>query len=763
MTRPNFRLAALAVAAIVALVAGAPVSQAQTVHFVGAGSSAQFFMAAIAADQAAINANTTLYGGANTIKHWTKKFKASTNDGAYLNDSRKSGIVNQTGNVWLVWIENSGGSATDVWVDVSVDSTVGVRCTLAELTDGIGCHVQITSSAGTISDNLISPSTLWPDNAADVAIDVTAIQAINTSVTGGVHVNVGLTDIRPEDASFATKRLICTTRNATTTCLGDQTAANIGGNITSNQGTGAFAQPVGFALPGEKDPFNTTLTVPTTFVTYPVGAAPVVFVANNNAAPFSNPNLVSGVTPDLKATGQSYPLANLFDGSTSCDTNNLAFGGPGTQGGTALTIFLREPLSGTMNTTEFNLFRSEANVTDSQEGANGGAAMNFSGGNTGTGTPCTGNGQRSRAIGTGEVVGSTTGGTGNAAYGVLGTPNSMGYIFTGWANLAKYKGSANYQYLTIDNIDPLFAAPTAYGECVSGGVPTGQVCGANEACSTGTCTPGGNTAQTVPYCSTSVCTSDLWPSYTDAHTGYTTPAGASYPNVRNGLYKAWTLYRWIAQSSTDPYGPSLVAQEAQNYVNEDVADFIPFAACPPGQGNTCSTPTDGLSVYRSHFKPAAVTEKCPTTADPSNGSATTANTNDGGNTLGGGPECGGDVGGLIGGGTQTAFGISSPSAAYVTWKAGTETKGKGWAVTYKNGDKFSASADAAGTAITLICTDADGSQSITQTTIGAYSSATAIYAAVPNPDTNLTIACQLISGNITHGTATTPGVLSKKQ
>lgn len=765
MARVKFLLAAV-IAAIVALVAATPVAHAQTscgsgclVHFVGAGSSAQFLMASVAADQAALTANAAK-STAGTVKHWTKKFKASTNDGAYLSDNRNAAIVNQTGNVWVVWIENtSSGAVEDIWTDVSVDSTVGNRCALAQETNGSGCQVQITSAAGTVGDNLTAQN-LWPDNAADVAVDVNALNAINTSISGGQHVNVGLTDIRPEDAEYATKRLICTARNTSLTCLGDEDVANIGNSVVSGQGTGAFAQPVGFGLPGEKDPFNTHLTVPTTFTTFELGAAPVVFIANNGGTPFSGAtlNLVSGVTPDIHATGQVYPLARMFDGSSSCDTNNKALGGTGATGGTALTLFLREPLSGTMNTTEFSLFRSFDNTTDSQEGnaANGGIPMPFNGTNAG----CTGNGARSRAIGTGEVVGSTS-----PAFGVLGTPNSLGYIFMGWSNNAKFKAGSSFQYLTLDGIDPMFATPTAYSVCVGGTTP-GQVCGTAEPCGGGgSCTAGGSPSQTIPYCNSAVCTSDMWGAYTDPHTTYTVPAGITYPNVRNGLYKAWSIYRWVAPVTSDPYGPSLVAQEAQNYVDGDVADFVPFSACAPGAGSSClpGSPTDGLSVYRSHFTPAGVSEVCPTATHPDNGAASGANGKDGGNSLGGGPECGGDVGGLINGGTQAAFGTNSPSVTYATWKAGTETKGKGWSLAHKNGDLFNSVTDAAGSPITIICTDASGKQTVTDTTVGFFTSTTTIYALTPNPDTNLLIACRVTGANTTHAAATAPGVVSKHQ
>ncbi len=295
--------------------------------------------------------------------------------------------------------------------------------------------------------------------------------------------------------------------------------------------------------------------------------------------------------------------------------------------------------------------------------------------------------------------------------------------------------------------------------CV-GGTTAGQVCGTAETCGGGgICTPGGSTAQTVPYCNSTNCTSDLWDAYTDANTGYTVPAGVTYPNIRNGLYKAWSIYRWVTTATSDPYGPSLVSQEAQNYVDGDVADFVPFSACAPGTGSSClpANPTDGLAVYRSHFKPTGVTEVC--TPDPDNGAASGANLLDGGNSLGGGPECGGDVGGLINGGTQAAFGTNSPTVMQITWKS-TLTAHKGYQITHKNGDAFTNLS--IGEAVAVTCTGSSGAQATTVTTVEDIVGAD-FYLTAANPTTPNTFVCRLVAGNSSHTAATTPGVLSKKQ
>ena len=122
MTRMKSLFAAAVASAIVAVV---PAANAQTFHFVGSGSSAQWTMAALAADQLAINQ------GNGTVCHWTGATGSSNTD-ALVTDNRDVRILPETGNVWIVWSQNAACSSTtatvtDIWLAVSVDSTVGVR------------------------------------------------------------------------------------------------------------------------------------------------------------------------------------------------------------------------------------------------------------------------------------------------------------------------------------------------------------------------------------------------------------------------------------------------------------------------------------------------------------------------------------------------------------------------------------------------------------------------------------------------------------
>jgi hypothetical protein len=170
--------------------------------------------------------------------------------------------------------------------------------------------------------------------------------------------------------------------------------------------------------------------------------------------------------------------------------------------------------------------------------------------------------------------------------------NDLGYIEFSFSNAANL-GGTGFQYLTVDGVDPL-AIP-------------------------------GTLSQQLPNCVGTACPSSLWTS------------SLSFPNLRNGQYKAWSMYRWIVDPTTvgDVLGPQVLAQAAQDLVDSTVADFVPFAV---------STGSDGLGVYRSHFSRSGVS--CPAGSN-CNGSASAPNALDGGNSLGGGLEAGGDVGGLI--------------------------------------------------------------------------------------------------------------------
>jgi len=672
MTRMKMRIFTLAAAGMAAL---NPYSLGQTaclggvpscvVHVAGAGASAQFLSAGIAADDLAKK-----HAAAGQCPyHWTAK------SSAMLIDKRgASPIPAEPANIWIVWLaacsDTTGNTnVSDIWLDASVDATVGVRAFLAQNTAALGGAGIVVDTIPEAAGNLITPQTLWPDGNPDVSL-LTApnvSKAVGTDVNGinDVHVNLALTGLSAADALFATERVLAKI-TPSRSGLGYNNNPNVGASIQSSQGTGATATPVKFAISG-KDPI--TAQPIRGYKTVPIGAAPLLFVYNNNGdATNKVTNLITGVK-GTGVAGGPYLAAHLFDGSTSCDTSNPAFA---LAGNTAkpIHLFLREPLSGDGNTVEYNLFRTTGNLSDSQE-----VNVSVSGGvgdNPLSAKACTGAGDRSRVIGTSE-----------ARDAVKATANGLGYFSFNFANAAKYGGNTKYNYLTVDGVDPL---------------------GGNMA----------NAAQTLPNCP-----------------GPCTASGEfgveSFPTLRSGKYPVWSLYRWLIDSSdADPLGPTVLAQSAQDNVDGTVADFVPF--CTTGN-------TDSLDVYRSHYTQLGVVGN--------NGAVSACN-----DSLGGGTEAGGDMGGVI----EGPF-LAPATATGDVITSGTQTAGKGFKVTWKSGTKFTAGTAWEGLTITI-----NGSNFTISST--AAPTTTVLYATT-NP-TNQTVPVGY-SVSFTAGPATAPGVLNKKR
>jgi hypothetical protein len=665
------RTSLLRVLTLATLAASSASALAQTVHVVGASGSSQFLEAALGADKLALTeiannvSNGTWTAGQKATFHWTAK-NAGT-----LQDSRdpKGRITPEVGNAFVVWIADASDATgntnvTDLWAAVQADATVAVREFSAQLTTGSGAILALTPAG---PGNLISRTSLWPDNKSDVSL--VGVTNVTTALTN-VHVNVALTDLRPEDALFATTRALGKLNTTTYAGLGyGSSVANLGIPIVSALST-ASSTPVGFALSGKVDPF-TKITVPA-YSTIPIGASPFIFVLNNGGT-FSSTtaNLTTGV-----GTKGPFPLAHLFDGTTTADTHNPAFGGTGDAAGTALTLVLREPLSAAANVVEFQLFRTTGNSADSQEtGVINPVRSPYNPLNLATAV----HGTRLRADSTSEVVSE-----------LVATPNSLGYLAFGFANAGKLSG-ASWNYLTIDGVDPLAIPGTVNQELPNGTVTTA---------------------------------SGVWT---------TSP---SFPNIRNGSYRLWALERYLVYNSSigvDPYGPDALAQSERDTIDSTVADFIPFET---------SDGSDGLDVYRSHFAQAGVAGN--------NGAATSANLLDGGNTLGGLTEAGGDVGGAI----QGPFGITSPQTTGTVVTSGTLVKGKGYKVTWKTGAKFTAGTSWEGGNISI--------NGANFTIANVAVTATVLYVTAM-PGTVTTAVPYAASFPFTHPAAVAPGVLNKKQ
>ena len=671
MTRLKYLLAVCVVTALAAV----PIANAApTVHFAGSGSSAMYqqFGITVANDIATGVPAFTAGGG---LHHFTIKGNCADsthpNGGACaaLNDSRNPVIPNEPATFWLVWVcDNTapacnGTNATDVWFYSQVDSTVGVRTFLARPIVKTFLAPGVQTGADPKQELINSGLFLFGDTQVAsggcvaghlTTCDATTVPADVYAAVNGSSLNAGLTDIRPEDALFATERANSTLTGSPWTGLGygGGPLTLVGAGIVSGFDT-SFATPVLFGLPGTNDPF-TGIPVPSTITTLSIGESPIVFIVNRTdgnglgnlpgglgtVVPFYSSVFDNGAS----AVGTPSPVGQLF-GGTLCSGSSPAFGlGGAVPGGIdfAVNPMLREPLSGTENTTEFSAFRtygcnlptifgssishggSAFIPTTSQEANVGGATLSA--------TPCvSGLGKRWRAVGTGQEV--------NTA--VKNTANAIGYTFFSYGNVAQLKNSASWGYLKFDGVDPIFGS-------YAGGDP-GQPA-----------TTAGVVQGTIPGCD--VSKNGLGPGNGGCLRGDVWTGGNYFPHLVDGTYRVWSLLRALCDTTdvtcqTDPFGLKSIIAATQDDIhgtgtspNQAVADFIPFSL--DGSFGPAGTIFGDAVYVRSHY---AFNSAVGAGIDAGPGSHSTpsfsiapaginANLAVG---AGGSPEAGGDAGGCI--------------------------------------------------------------------------------------------------------------------
>ncbi len=556
-----------------ALVQNSP-APAQTLQVLTAGSSAQFGPFAVAAWELAT-------AGGQTAFHYTFKSGApcpfATGNTCYaaLNDSRKVGtnaVPQEPGNMWIVWSNNG------IWAYVVVDSTVGIRTFSAvpRATLTLAPQASLPAAGATVF-------TYWPDNGAnDTALTTAVYNALN-----GHALTAANTDIRPEDGLYATNRLLNVLGYGS---VADPRTGHSGqfliGNPIKSFYTAGIANPISFALGGSVDPMS-GMTGPA-IMTIPIGAAPIVFVVNT-------------LTGSHDSAGTNITSANaglLFSGAASTGGGKVPCDASFVVGATGpVSPVLREGLSGTMNTTEFSIFRAgDPSGSNSQEN---GINPNATGGNP-TDLACgTAGATRTRSVGNGDEI--------NA---VIGHASTIGYGFFSYEGTA---GGKTDRYLELDGVDVLGTSPS-----YTGTLPTCPIVNHQFSC------PIAN--------------------------------GKSFPHLRDGSYHGWSIYRILTDSTNLTTTQKLVTQ-AQLSVNGNVPDFVPFI---PVCGTAVGTTNDpGLDVYREHFAFLANTATNPATTpdtvtitpnDGGLGTTVTCKVVKGtypALTLGGSTEDGGDVGGLI--------------------------------------------------------------------------------------------------------------------
>ena len=532
---------------LLAMIVGLSSAATAQVKFLGVGSSAMFTGSAVGT----FNSVCSPLPGSD-CRHYSIGGKNS-GDGqnfAQAVDQRSNSIPVEGGNLWVVW--NAASNPVQIWAYLTVDSIVGNRCFFASPR----CLLQVDSGVlTTAGQNRIASNLFLGGKADEASLPSNVLAALQTTFTAA------LTDIRPEDAKFQTTRILKAYKASDVSGLGyGVTSANcpsatllIGCQI---KGTwGGAATPIQFNISG-KDPI-TASKVPAS-KTISIGAAPIIFVYNN-----TGPGLSGGGFTDITYS----EAAAVWDG-----TKGLASDLRGGVGANPLNVILREPLSGTMTTTEFNVFRTllppkYGNPKDSQE-----KGIDLSvGACPGLGCPnplqlaSKNGGVRLRSIGTGQMISGN-----NGVGGIKNLADSVGYTFFSFGNVAPIAGAGGVgRYVTLDGVDPVASSYT------NGVLPT--------------------------------CTAPC----------PVTP-GTSYPHLRDGSYRAWSILRLITDASgSNAANAQAVVSATQELINATVPDFVPAVATTDGD--------PGMPYYRSHFKLAGVA------GNPNNGN--------------GGAEKGGDVGG----------------------------------------------------------------------------------------------------------------------
>ena len=623
----------LAVLVLTTIAGTVPLAHATTPAFpvVIAGSSAMW-------QTMALGAYNGGKGPADAVQptfHWTSGSNALS-----LQDCRTQLVGSTSCNedsatVWVVWDSSTATGGPNVWIYAKVDSVVGDRCFFAQPQ----CTVFDFNNPTTNSDwtaagaNKIS-SSLWGDNSSDTSLPASVLTIVEGTLD---KVNTAATDIRAEDAAWAIARVNSVLGASTkggansdgTDGLGYGTnPAGVPPNnspckaitLAQGQGTAIYsgyghtgtstdaANVLAFNISG-KDPFSCT-TIPAYTVSN-VGAAPIIFV---NSRSNTLANLV---------TATERQLENVFSGT---DTDASALGLPAGN----INAFVREPLSGTYNTTEATVMRYptlySANPAQPVEGISQEKYTACAGvvQNPLAGQACAvhaGAGLRWRGIGTSEVIGGVQ--NSNNTTKTSNPTDGIAYTFFSYGNVSALADSTSFGYIQLNGVDPIFAT---YNSKVDPGQPAaakGAIPGATET--------------TFPTCEKSI-----WLN------------GYSFPNVRNGTYRAWSLLHLLYNSTQSTPVKDLITT-SNTYVVTSVPDYIPAGKVVTLANSTCGTAayTDlGLLLVRSHYQQFDGNGAALGGAPPFPGTTTS-------NTTG----VGGDMGGMI---IPTALGSVTAWQTYMT-------------------------------------------------------------------------------------------------
>jgi hypothetical protein len=444
---------------------------AQSLPFLAVGSSAAYNAFAIGGAEGTTPVCTNVPNG-STLEDSTNVYVWTQNSSHHYFsgiDNRNTGYALQNAKGWIEWAGSADGTTlTAVCVYLATDSIVGNRLFFATNTAGTpagaidfsgGC----TSGFPLAGDNQI-PSGILP---ADTPLPTPVCNALQGQVW-----NAAPSDIRAEDASFGTQRA-CAAYSTTGDGFNYSCTTSPSTIYSGVGGSTGSVQTVTYAIAGE-DPVTSKQIAHSTagtdghpFVELAAGGQAVLVLVNTNdssSTGFGTSSLFNINRPTL---------ARVFSGHETRTRDII----PGT-GLIAkpMTVLVREPLSGTMNTFEFQVTRTKE-YSFSQEALTnngGGEVYNGLGMSTPTGWVWEGgsvsgsalgnpldwkktstSGLKVRVIGTGEMV-STVAGNSLTDRNSNALSNQIGYTFFSFGNIKPAVGLA--KYLLVDGVDPLFAS-----------------------------------------------------------------------------------------------------------------------------------------------------------------------------------------------------------------------------------------------------------------------------------------------------------------
>jgi hypothetical protein len=146
--------------------------------------------------------------------------------------------------------------------------------------------------------------------------------------------------------------------------------------------------------------------------------------------------------------------------------------------------------------------------------------------------------------------------------------DGIAYTFFSYGNISSLANNPSYGYITLNGVDPIFAS---YGSTIDPGQPAGA--GVLPAA-----------ANLPAACAGAFPCSEhsIWAN------------GFSFPNLRNGTYRAWSLLRLISTGTVTTDVTALV-NVAQKGVVNIIPDYVP---AKPAAGTTDL----GIKLLRSHYQ-----------------------------------------------------------------------------------------------------------------------------------------------------------------